>query len=374
MDLVVLAEVRWGYFRTRKQFLLSRFPERWRIFYAQPPAAGADDPWEPRTEGRVTYFTVPFLKTVTTQPLYNAAAATGPGRAAIEWSAQRWLFSRLRRLGVERNPVVMASNIYAPGALARMGKRALFYDYNDNPFQFAGVPDWAKGYWERTARQVDQFFVVSEFYRRELEAATDRPVTLIGNGVEYDHFAAPRPEPPDLAALPRPRIGYLGLLSHFLDFEALEALRQARRGGTLVLIGPGSPATDQAVRDLASREGVAVLGPRPYAEVPAAMQALDVGVIPFRAQDRYVQGINPNKVYQFLAAGRPIVTTPVQDLDPVFPSIQFASTPAEMAAAAGRALDGKADPDTCRSLARPHDWSGRAARMVAEIERRLDQA
>ena len=374
MDLVVLAEVRWGYFRTRKQFLLSRFPERWRIFYAQPPAAGADDPWEPRTEGRVTHFTVPFLKTVTTQPLYNAIAGTAPGRAAIEWGAERWLLSRLERLGVEREPVVMTSNIYAPGALERLRKRALFYDYNDNPFQFAGVPAWAKGYWERTARQVDQFFVVSEFYRRELERATDRPVTLIGNGVEFDHFAAPRPEPPDLAALPRPRIGYLGLLSHFLDFEALEALRQARRGGTLVLIGPGSPATDQAVRSLASREGVALLGPRPYGEVPAAMQALDVGVIPFRAQDRYVQGINPNKVYQFLAAGRPIVTTPVQDLDPVFPSIQFASTPAEMAAAAGRALDGGVDPEACRSLARPHDWSGRAATMVAEIERRLEQA
>ena len=51
MDLVVLSEVRWGYFRTRKQFLLSRFPERWRVFFAQPPAAGDDDPWWPRARG-----------------------------------------------------------------------------------------------------------------------------------------------------------------------------------------------------------------------------------------------------------------------------------------------------------------------------------
>lgn len=52
MDLLVLSEVRWGYFRTRKQFLLSRFPASWRVFFAQPPAVGADDPWEPRREGR----------------------------------------------------------------------------------------------------------------------------------------------------------------------------------------------------------------------------------------------------------------------------------------------------------------------------------
>lgn len=371
MDLVVLAEVRWGYFRTRKQFLLSRFPERWRIFYAQPPAFGADDPWTPRVEDRVTYFTVPFLKTATTSAAYNAAAATAPGRAAIEWGAERWLQSRLRSLGVESRPVAMVSNIYCPGALRGLGARAAFYDYNDSPFQFAGVPRWARGYWERTAPQIDAFFAVSEHYRRQLAAETTRPVTTIGNGVEIDHFTPARPAPPELASLPRPRIGYVGLLSHFLDFEVLEGLRQARRGGTLVLVGPGNPATAQAVAELAAREGVAVLGPRPYTEVPAVMQALDVGVIPFRAQDRYVQGINPNKVYQYLAAGIPTVTTPVQDLEPVLPRLQFASTPAEMTAAVGRALDARVDPEQCRALARPHDWSRLAGRMVDEIERTL---
>ncbi|HET9327970.1 MAG TPA: glycosyltransferase [Candidatus Eisenbacteria bacterium] len=371
MDLVVLAEVRWGYFRTRKQFLLSRFPERWRIFYAQPPAFGADDPWSPRVEGRVTYFTVPFLKTATKSGLYNAAASTAAGRSAIEWGAARWLLSRLRSLEVSPRPVALVSNIYAPGALRALGARAAFYDYNDSPFQFAGVPSWAHRYWERTKGQIDTFFAVSEHYRQQLAAESDKPVITIGNGVEIDHFSVPRPVPPELEALPRPRIGYVGLLSHFLDFEVLEALRQARRGGTLVLVGPGNPATDRAVAELSAREGVAVLGPRPYAEVPAVMQALDVGVIPFRAQDRYVQGINPNKVYQYLAAGLPTVTTPVQDLDPVSPRLQYAATPAEMTAAVGRALDAGVDPESCRALARPHDWSGLATRMVDEIERTL---
>jgi glycosyltransferase involved in cell wall biosynthesis len=371
VDLVVLSEVRWGYFRTRKQFLLSRFPEGWRIFFAQPPASGADDPWDPRREGRVTYFTVPFLKPVTTSAPYNALAATAPGRAVIEWGAERWLARRLRDLAVEPEPVVMVSNIYCPGGLGRLRKRAVFYDYNDNPFQFAGVPPWAHPYWSRTARQVDHFFVVSEFYRRELERETDRPLTVIGNGVELEHFAAPRPVPADLEGWPRPWVGYVGLLSHFLDFETLEALRQARRGGTLVLIGPGSSATDREVRALVGRGGVALLGPRPYDQIPAYMQALEVGVIPFRAQDRYVQGINPNKVYQYLAAGRPVVTTPVQDLDPVSPTLQFASNPSETVAAVGRALDAAVDPAACRSLARPHDWAGLAARMVSEMERTL---
>jgi len=371
VDLVVLSEVRWGYFRTRKQFLLSRFPERWRVFFAQPPGSGGDDPWTPRREDRVTIFTVPFLKPGTLNAAYNAIAATAPGRVAIEWAAARHLRARLASLGVERRPVVMVSNIYAAGALARLEPRLTVYDFNDDPFQFAGTPAWGRPYWPRALAKADLVFAVSEHYRRRLAHETGRPVVRLGNGVEFEHFARPRPEPADLAGRPRPWIGYVGLLSHFLDFATLEALRVARRGGTLVLIGPGSPATEGAVRALASREGVAVLGPRPYEEVPAYMQALDVGVIPFRAQDPYVQGINPNKVYQYLASGRPVVTTPVLDLDPVSPHLQFAWDPSGMTLAVQRALDAPRQAEACRALARPHDWDTLAARMVDEIERRL---
>src|SRR6185436_7732730 len=112
-------------------------------------------------------------------------------------------------------------------------------------------PAWARGYWTRTLKHVDSFFAVSEFYRRQLAAEVDRPVTLLGNGVEWEHFAGPRPEPPEMAALPRPRIGYAGLLSHFLDFDMLEALRAGRSGGTLVLIGPETEATAPKLAELA---------------------------------------------------------------------------------------------------------------------------
>jgi UDP-galactopyranose mutase len=371
VDLLALSEVRWDYFRTRKQFLLSRFPKRWRVFFAQPPGSGGDDPWTPRREGNVTCFTVPFLKPATQQPLYNAVASTGLGRGMIDLAAGRHLRQMLGRLGVEPEPVVMVSNIYAAGILATLRRRFTIYDFNDSPMQFAGSPPWAGDYWRRSLAQVDLIFAVSEYYRRQLAAETAKPVIKLGNGVEFDHFAKPRPVPDDMKDLPRPRIGYLGLLSHFLDFEVLEAIRQARRGGTLVLAGPGAPATEARVMELAARGGVARLGPRPYQQVPGYLQALDVGVIPFRAQDPFVQGINPNKVYQYLASGVPVVTTPLLDLPPAGAVLQFASDPAGFAVAVGRALELSRDPGACRSLARPYDWNALAQRMVAEIESRL---
>jgi teichuronic acid biosynthesis glycosyltransferase TuaH len=246
----------------------------------------------------------------------------------------------------------------------------LFYDFNDSPFQFSTTPAWAADYWRRTRDEADAFFVVSEYYRRQLLEQTARPLIVIGNGVEMDHFEPPRAVPPDLDRLPRPRIGYLGLLSHFLDFETLEALRQARRGGTLVLIGPDTPETAAAVRAFAAREGVRWLGPKAYADVPAYMQGLDVGVIPFRAADPHVQGINPNKVYQYLASGLPVITTPVLDLEPAPPHLTFATDPAAMRLALERVLETPRECEACRSLARPHDWSHLARRMVAEIEQR----
>src|SRR5437763_16791513 len=133
----------------------------------------------------------------------------------------------------------------------------------------------------RTLAQVQGVFVVSEWYRRQLASETDRPLIVLGNGVEMAHFAPPRTLPPELLALPSPRIGYIGLLSHFLDFDLLEALRQRRGNGTLVLVGPGSPATAARLAEFGRRDGVALLGPRPYANVPAYFQGLDVGVIPF---------------------------------------------------------------------------------------------
>jgi len=372
VDLLALSEVRWGYFRTRKQFLLSRFPDRWRVFFAQPPGSDGDDPWQPRREGNVTIFTVPFLKPSTRQPLYNLVASTPPGRAAIEGAARAHLARAVRALGIEPEPVVMVSNIYAASILERLTRRLAVYDYNDNPFQFAGSPAWARGYWTRTLAKVDLIFAVSEYYRQRLARETRVPVVPLGNGVEYEHFAAPREVPGDLASLPRPRIGYFGLLSHFLDFEVLEALRQARGGGTLVLIGPRSPATEVQVRSLAARGGVAVLGPRPYPQAPAYLQGLDVGVIPFRAHDPFVQGINPNKVYQYLAAGLPVVTTPLLDLPASPPMLQYATDAASFVAALARARD--RDPEACRALARPHDWGAIARRMVAEIETRSSAA
>ena len=113
-----------------------------------------------------------------------------------------------------------------------------------------------------------------------------------------------------------------------------------------------------------------MLGPRPYADVPAYVQALDVGVIPFRANDPFVQGINPNKVYQYLAAGAAGDHHAGARSGRARPDLLFADHRGRVGAArSARRSTRTPIRARRRALARAHDWDALAARMVTRSSR-----
>ena len=264
----------------------------------------------------------------------------------------------------------MLSNIYAADLLWRLPRKLLFYDFNDSPFQFAGVPAWAKAYWMRTLPHVDEFFVVSEYYRRQLAAQTDRPIVVIGNGVEFDHFSSARLSSRTSRGCRGPGSGTSGCSRTSSTSRALEALRQARRGAA----DPDRPRQPGhgrgAIRALGTPEGWPSWDRGPTPTCRPTCRPWTSAMIPFRAHDPFVEGINPNKVYQYLAAGAPVVTTPVLDLEP---DLRLHSSHGTRTSLAGRGRCPRcpARPSALRERARAHDWGGLAARMVDEIERRL---
>lgn len=362
--LVALAEVAWGYFRTRKQFLLSRLAARgWRVVYVEPVAQGRGNAFAAREVDGVTVVTAPFLKTNTRQPLYNAALEFPPARAALEAMGAAAAVAALERIGAGRPDVAFLSNVHAAKALARLGARLVCYDFNDHPLQFAGVPAWVDGSLGRALARADVVLAVSAHYARQLAGRVRVPVVLLGNGVEVARFATPGgPVPPALLELPVPRVGYVGKVSHFLDFAVLERL--ATSGGcTLVIVGPLPDETSRDVERLRRAPHAHVLGELPYDDVPAALAGLDVALIPFRAHDPFTLGINPNKLYQYWAAGLPIVSSPIADVlaDPA--TLIFADGPDAFDAAVRAVLARPRDPDAARARARDHDWDAIAVRL-----------
>ncbi len=366
--LVALAEVAWGYFRTRKQFLLTRLAARgWRVIYVEPMAAGRGNAREPRAVDGVTVVTAPFLKTNTRQPVYNAAIEVPPLRSAIESAGAAAAVRAVRRLGVGDVDVAYLSNIHAAKALSGLGPRLVCYDFNDHPLQFAGVPAWAEDSLTRALGRADFVIAVSAHYARQLAARATAPVVLLGNGVEYAHFASPAGAAPvALDAVPRPRVGYVGKVSHFLDFGVLERLAAAG-DFELVILGPLPDETRSAVERLRQAPHAHVLGEVPYASLPAAFAALDVALIPFRANDRFTVGINPNKLYQYWAAGLPIVSSPMSDVNAEASTLTFAATPDAFVHAVRERLAAPRDPAAARARAQAHDWDAIAGRLDAML-------
>ena len=219
---------------------------------------------------RDAYFTVPFLKPATTSSaLYNGARAArrrrprchrvGAGALALRQAPRTGRRARSRSC--------WSPTSTARARFARLRKRAVFYDYNDQPVPVRGRPAWARGLLAtHAARRSIALFVVSEYYRRAARAwrPTD-PSILIGNGVEYEAVrrAARGPRGPRGAAAAADRLRRAALAFPRLR-DARGASSRAGAGGTLVLIGPGSPATGARSRRLAAREAWRVLGTRPY--------------------------------------------------------------------------------------------------------------
>ncbi|HEY4897124.1 MAG TPA: glycosyltransferase, partial [Solirubrobacteraceae bacterium] len=151
--------------------------------------------------------------------------------------------------------------------------------------------------------------------------------TLSGNVLDAPNvadtalFAAalePGPLDPAMAALPRPRIVFTGaIVATKLDLPLLLELSRARRDWSFALVGPiglGDPRTD--VSELTEEPNVHMLGARAYAKLPDVLRAADAGLIPY-ARNELTESIFPMKVYEYLAAGLPVVSTPLPALEGV---------------------------------------------------------
>lgn len=179
------------------------------------------------------------------------------------------------------------------------------------------------------------------------------------------------PVDPAVAALAPPRLVFTGAIAEKkLDLPLLAAVARARRDWTIALVGPvglGDPHTDVAALD--AEPNVHLLGARRYDELPAVLRGADVTLIPYRASE-LTASIFPMKVYEYLAAGRPVVATPLPALEGV-DEISVADGADAFIAAVEREL---AEDTPERRLARSaaasaNSWDARLAEITAELER-----
>lgn len=189
---------------------------------------------------------------------------------------------------------------------------SVVYDCMDELSAFASAPPELRRCEVELLTQADLVFTggVSLY-----EAKRDRHprVYPFPSSVDVAHFASARSvadEPADQAAIPHPRLGFFGVLDERMDRDLLAGVADARPDWQLVVIGPIAKI-DPA--DLPQRANIHYLGSKPYAELPQYLAGWDVALMPF-ARNEATQFISPTKTPEYLAAGRPVVSTSIRDV------------------------------------------------------------
>jgi glycosyltransferase involved in cell wall biosynthesis len=150
---------------------------------------------------------------------------------------------------------------------------------------------------------------------RESKAKVNPNTVLVRHGVDYQHFVRacdPATElPEDIAKLPRPIIGFFGLMADWVDQEAIIATAKAHPEGSVVVIGKVAPDCD--VSGMKAVPNIHLLGRKPYTSLPGYCRAFDVALMPFKVNELTLNA-NPLKVREYLAAGLPVVSTDIPEV------------------------------------------------------------
>lgn len=221
----------------------------------------------------------------------------------------------MRRLGFA-SAVNMVFNPAAGMIAGRLGESELIYYCVDEYTAFTGASRGLKEIEDDLFRRAD-FVVVSAERLYDTKGHFNPNTFIIRHGTDWRHFrTALDPKlnaPADIASLPRPIIGFHGLLADWVDYELIKKTAERFQSGSVVLIGKIAVDAEQKVKILSDVPNVHFLGRKPYAELPAYCKAFDVALNPF-AINELTLAANPLKVREYLAAGLPVVSTDIPEV------------------------------------------------------------
>jgi UDP-galactopyranose mutase len=228
-----------------------------------------------------------------------------------------------------------------------MDADAVVFDAMDELSKFKFAPERLL---ELEQELIDRADVVFTGGSSLYEAKKDRHVNVhcFPSSVDRAHFAKARArsfDPADQEDLPRPRLGFYGVIDERFDVELLDRVAAMRPNWSFVMVGP---VVKIAEEDLPRRSNIHYLGGKTYEQLPAYLSGWDVALMPF-AMNESTQFISPTKTPEYLAGGKPVVTTPIRDVVRHYGHLEgvgVAATAEEFAEACDAALKLAHDPES----------------------------
>lgn len=337
-DVLCFSHLRWNFVYQRPQHLLGRCARQRRVFFIEEPIS------DRASEASLELETTREGVTVCVPHLPRDAGA--PDNDA---QLRRLLDTLIEREAIAK-PVLW---YYTPMALTfshHVRARAVVYDCMDELSQFKDAPAGLTTREELLLSNADVVFT-GGYSLYEHKRGRHRNLHPFPSSVDTTHFARARAltiDPVDQATIPRPRVGFFGVIDERMDLALLDQLAAARPDLSLVMLGP-VVKIDPA--NLPQRPNIHWLGNKSYAELPDYLAGWDVAMLPF-ARNPSTQFISPTKTPEYLAAGCPVVSTSIRDVVRPYGEhglVWIADTAAAFSCAIDNAL--AEDPDLRRARA-----------------------
>ncbi|MBV9925933.1 MAG: glycosyltransferase [Acidobacteria bacterium] len=242
-------------------------------------------------------------------PAYGSPSVRAFNRRFLRWQVRR----AMRKLHFKR-PLNFVFNPAAAVIAGALGEEMLVYYCVDEYTQFSGVASQSLAELEEGLLRRSDLVIVSADRLYQSKAAYNPNTILVRHGVDFTHFRrALDPEtevPADLARLPRPVIGFFGLIADWVDFEVIERVARTFPEASVVMLGKATTDTSALERI----PNVHLLGRKQYSELPGYCKGFDVALMPFRINELTLNA-NPLKVREYLAAGLPVVSTAIPEVE-----------------------------------------------------------
>ncbi len=272
--------------------------------------------------------------------------------------------------------LVLFHPMYLPYATALRPRRLVYYCFDSLKTEWASNPDLLVAS-RALVERADLIVASSESIANELPGRGSSIARFLPNGADYAGIAslAGKECPIPFAVIPRPRIGYTGVLNKKIDYELIAGLAQRRTDWHWVLVGPeiplGTAKLDADVRQLSAREicqrlpNVHFVGPLPYPDFAIAMHHMDVHVVCNRQDEGWWNQSYPLKFHEYLATGLPVLSSPINSLLPFSDVSAFPRSSDDWLEALRCAIegDGVGDPDRRRLVAAGNDWDQRTDQL-----------
>src|SRR5437868_1746511 len=299
MDFLVLSHLRWNFVFQRPQQLMTRCSGANRVFFWEEPIYGSDDARvELQDAGPNLHVAVPHLP----------AGLPDDEICRI----QEWM---LAQLIVERgiqDPVLWYYTPMALGFSRSIESSLVVYDCMDELSAFRGAPAGLRALEAELFTRADVVFTGGETLY-QAKRLLHPSVHCFPSSIDRGFFATARrikADPDDQGGIPRPRLGYCGVIDERMDLDLLRIVAEARPDWQFVMVGPVVKISSS---DLPQGANIHYLGAKGYHTLPSYMAGWDVGLLPF-ARNESTRFISPTKTPEYLAAGIPVVSTPITDV------------------------------------------------------------